>query len=88
MDTDRAHYFSSRHRDSLMKSDQAGCFDCLAIFDPSEITEWIKESPFRDRPAGETAVCPRCGTDTVLASADVPLTAEFLKQMKVRWCAE
>ena len=88
MDTGRAYDFSSRHRDSLMKSDQAGCFDCLAMFDPSEITEWIEESAFRDRPAGLTAVCPRCGMDTVLASADVPLTAEFLKRMKARWCSE
>ncbi|MDX1780065.1 MAG: cytoplasmic protein [Thalassovita sp.] len=88
MDIERAHHFSSRHRDSLMKSDKAGCFDCLAIFDPSEITEWIEESPFRDRPAGLTALCPRCGMDTLLADADVPLTAGFLQRMKALWCPD
>ena len=88
MDTGRAHFFSSRHRASLMQSARAGCFDCLAIFDPSEIRDWIEDPPFRDRPAGETALCPRCGMDAVLADADVPLSAGFLARMKARWCPD
>ncbi|MBR9652479.1 cytoplasmic protein [Thalassovita aquimarina] len=88
MDTERAHTFSTRHKASLLQSAQAGCFHCCAIFDPAEIDEWIEEPPYKERPAGETAICPRCGIDAVLAGADMPLTPEFLKQMNKRWFRE
>ncbi|MDE4161466.1 MAG: cytoplasmic protein [Pseudophaeobacter sp. bin_em_oilr2.035] len=88
MDLDQAHTFSTRHRESLENSDRAGCFHCCAIFDPTEIDEWIEENSFADRPAGFTAMCPRCGIDAVLAEADVPLSTEFLKQMYKRWFDE
>ncbi len=88
MDTYRAYGFSSRHKPSLLQSDRAGCFHCCAIFDPAEIGEWIEEPSYKDRPAGETAICPRCGIDAVLAGADVQLTPGFLKQMNEKWFEE
>lgn len=88
MDLQKAYSFSSRHRDSLRQSARAGCFHCCAIFDPSQISEWIEENASADRPAGFTAMCPRCAMDAVLAEADVPLSPDFLKQMNKRWFDE
>lgn len=36
-----------------------GCFYCLATFPGGEIHTWVDD--------GQTALCPRCGIDSVLA---------------------
>ncbi len=73
-----AHKYSSRHRHSLMKSDLSGCFYCLAIFNPSKIVDWTDE--------GTTALCPKCGIDSVIGSASgFPIQTEFLKSMQRYW---
>ena len=48
---EKGHVFSANHKAQLLQDQRCGCFYCLAIFDPREITVWI------DDPAG-TAVCP------------------------------
>lgn len=71
-----------RHRDEIEASDSGGCFYCLAIFGPTEIDTWT-EHP---NPPGITALCPRCGIDSVIGSASgLPIAAEFLGQMNRRW---
>ena len=73
-----AHQHSMRNRTELLASDHCGCFYCLETYAPSEIAEWIDEE--------ETAMCPRCGIDSVLGSkSGLPLTDEFLKKMKRVW---
>ncbi len=73
-----AHKHSSNHRAELERSDLCGCFYCMAIFPPSEITEWIDE--------GLTAICPKCPVDSVTGSASgYPITKEFLEQMHSHW---
>ncbi len=64
----------------LSESSRAGCFYCLQIFSPSDITEWIPD-------AGDpTALCPHCGIDAVLPESDAcPLTPAFLKEMQEYW---
>jgi len=37
---------------------RCGCFKCLALFKDEEIKEWTDQN--------QTALCPKCGTDTVL----------------------
>jgi hypothetical protein len=74
----QAHSHSSRHRATILKSDTCGCFFCLALFTPAAITAWTDD--------GATALCPRCGTDSVLGSASgYPVEADFLTQMRARW---
>jgi hypothetical protein len=52
-------------------------------FQPNEITEWCDEDSMG---AGQTALCPRCGIDSVIGSASgFPLTPEFLEAMNRRW---
>ena len=64
------------HRAELLASNECGCFYCLALFTPGEIDEWCDE--------GETALCPRCGIDSVIP-ARVGVDVEFLRRMHRRW---
>jgi hypothetical protein len=74
-----AHKFSSNHKRDLQQDSICGCFYCLSIFAPEEITEWIEDE------AG-TAVCPYCGIDAVIGkSSGFPITEAFLQQMHDYW---
>lgn len=73
------HAKSARHKQALLESPLCGCFSCLRIYPPSEITQWVR------RDDDETAVCPHCSTDAVLPSATVDLTPELLSAMNARW---
>jgi hypothetical protein len=76
-----AHKHSSDHRIEVLASDSCGCFYCLASFPPSEIKEWID--------GGQTALCPRCGIDSVLGSsrfgAGLGISPTFLAEMHELW---
>ncbi|WP_173391538.1 cytoplasmic protein [Rhodopirellula baltica] len=77
-----AHKHSSNHRDEIVRSDTCGCFYCMAVFQASEITEWIDEVDGVDT----TAMCPSCGIDSVIGSAaGYPITADFLRAMHGHW---
>ncbi len=57
-------------------------FYCTATFLPADVREWTDGS----EGVGQTALCPRCGIDSVIGSASgYPLTAEFLAAMKAHW---
>ena len=74
-----AHKFSSNHREALSQDKICGCFYCLNIYSPAEITDWIPDK------AG-TARCPHCGVDAVLGeSSGYPITKEFLTEMHAAW---
>ncbi|MEH7403877.1 cytoplasmic protein [Gottfriedia acidiceleris] len=80
MDTqfDKAHRFSSHHRNELEKDKLCGCFYCLKIYSPSEIKEWCDNE--------KTAICPYCGIDSVIGeSSGFPITELFLKGMHKVW---
>jgi len=74
-----AHRRSIRHRQEIEASELCGCFYCETTFSPADITKWTDD--------GQTALCPRCGIDSVLAARpDVPATAPaFLRAMHERW---
>ena len=56
--------------------------NCLATFAPGEIQEWTD----RVGAVGQTALCPRCGIDSVIGSkSGFDLTPEFLTRMKAFW---
>jgi hypothetical protein len=78
-----AHSHSSNHRSEIEASDLCGCFYCCSTFKPSEIKDWIDKNP---QGIGQTALCARCGIDSVIGSrSGFPITAEFLKEMKRFW---
>ena len=74
-----AHKHSIRHRDELKSSDICGCFYCLDTFDYRTISSWAD--------GGDTAICPRCGIDSVIGSASgYPAgDVDFLRAMRAHW---
>jgi hypothetical protein len=59
-----------------------GCFNCLAIFRPAEISEWWDD----EYGAPQTPVCPNCGIDSVIGDkSGYPITKEFLGKMNKYW---
>lgn len=71
-------YFHSKHNDfSLRYSDNCGCFKCLEKFKPKLITEWAGEDK-------DTAVCPKCGAQSVVPSAAGTITVERLRKLNKR----
>jgi hypothetical protein len=74
-----AHKHSIRHRSEVEASDRCGCFYCLAEFGPDVIMDWVDD-------CGVTALCPKCGIDSVIGSASgYPITTEFLARMRRHW---
>jgi hypothetical protein len=74
-----AHQHSSGHSQELAKSALCGCFYCMEVFAPSDINDWCDD--------GDTALCPKCGGDSVIGDAsNFPVTSpEFLAKMKRYW---
>ena len=84
LDVVRAHLFSNNHKEALLNDKVCGCFYCLKIFDPKEITEWLED----DNPCDKygTAICPYCDIDSVIGeSSGYPITPEFLSAMNKYW---
>ena len=81
---EQAHKHSSNHRDEILRSEVCRCFYCLEMFSPSEIEEWVDED--EETEIGRTAMCPKCGIDSVIGSASgFPIQKEFLAEMEMRW---
>jgi hypothetical protein len=77
-DLDAAYGFSTNHRRQIEASEVCGCFFCAAVFATGEIQEWVDD--------GQTAICPRCGVDSVIGSGSgVPIGHEFLVRMRKAW---
>lgn len=75
-----AHQRSIQHEAEIKRSIECGCFFCLSVFRPGEISEWIEDVP-------QTALCPKCGIDSVIGDASgYPIhDAAFLKAMQELW---
>lgn len=57
-----------------------GCFYCKSIYSASEVKEWCDNDGRGDK----TALCPKCGIDSVLGDATfVELTPELLELMNM-----
>lgn len=77
-----AHKRSIFHRSEIEQSLVCGCFYCLEIFAPVEISDWADQG----NPRGETALCPKCGIDSVIGSeSGFPIEKEFLQAMRRHW---
>ena len=78
---EQAHKSCSSHKDEILASNLCGCFYCEQTFQPKEIEEWIEEN-IAD---GETAICPKCGIDSVLSSKFPITDKHFLSEMNALW---
>lgn len=78
-----AHRHSSGHRAEILTSSVCGCFYCCSTFTPSRIDEWVDEDT---EGVGQTALCPRCGIDSVIGDGSgAEISADFLRAMKRYW---
>ena len=74
-----AHKYCINNRSQLEKDTKCGCFYCLKIFDPIEITEWLEDET-------GTALYPYCGIDSIIGNyTGFPITTDFLKKMNGYW---
>lgn len=70
---------SRNNKQSLVESNQCGCYHCLRVFSPTEIKRWTDKR-------GATAVCPHCWVDAIIpSSSGLPLTDEFLRAAQETW---
>jgi hypothetical protein len=76
-----AHKSCSSHKEEILASNLCGCFYCEQTFEPKEIEEWIEENIAK----GETAICPKCGIDSVLSSNFPISDKQFLIEMNKLW---
>jgi hypothetical protein len=67
-----------------------GCCTCVNVFPADEVVGWTGlDMHNADDPKaieGQTAVCPRCGSEAVLGDkSGYPITLQFLTQMNEAW---
>lgn len=75
------HELSINHRRLIGQGVKCGCFCCGLTFDGGEIRAWTGHP-------GESALCPRCGVDSVLPEAgDLKVTKALLRRMQAYWFA-
>lgn len=76
-----AHGHSVHNKEEIENSKFCGCFSCLRIFKPDQITQWGYVMPPKD-----FAVCPYCEIDSIIGDASgYPVTDEFLRSMNAYW---
>lgn len=81
VDENKKHFVSSSgHRKHILRSVICGCYYCLETFPSDKIVEWVDED---DSEEGQTAICPFCGIDAVIAfSGAFPDVAGYLARQR------
>jgi hypothetical protein len=70
----RLYQHSRLNRRFMLPGSTCRCFHCLEEFPVEEISHWTDE--------GNTALCPRCGIDSVLSSSADQLSDDLICQMQ------
>ena len=66
-----------RNKKIILSGNKAACYYCCKIFDSKEVVDFIKE-----KDGDSTALCPRCGIDTLISDSQAELSPEFIKAMQ------
>ena len=75
---EKASELSFKNRDMVDKSSKCGCYACCQIYDAKYVWEYVDD--------GETALCPMCYMDSVLADASgVQLDVIELEHLRYKW---
>ena len=73
------HNESNYNKEKLADVQLCGCFYCLEIYSQKEISEWIDNNE-------QTALCAKCGIDSVIPSnVDKNFGVELLKELHEYW---
>lgn len=73
-----------KNRVMIEQSIICGCFFCLATFSSGEIKEWTDESLYFSEEHGQTALCPKCGVDSVLPDNIPGVRLDFVLLSEMR----
>lgn len=71
----------AKNKEELIASAQCGCINCRNIFEPKEIVTWV--GFYQD-----TAICPLCGCNVIIAGKVTPLTPELLQELHEKFLKE
>lgn len=72
------------NRSQVERAEACGCFRCGSTFAGHEVTSWFEEVDGED-----TALCPYCGTNTVIVGTDeFPLSTALLSLLYRHWFKE
>ena len=84
LDTMQAH---SKGNWSILKSaERCGCFNCHHTFDVSSVTERFNDYKNEPKPKDDSALCPVCGTDTLVPEIeDFYITSNLMHIMGLRY---
>ena len=73
------HTHSTANREEVEASSRCACFYCQEVFRATEVKDYIVEPSMDYR---ETALCPRCGADTILGdAAGIPFYKELIEKL-------
>ena len=87
IDLKQIHKFSACHEFKVKNSEVCGCFYCTQFFLSEDIEEWVNDD-FKDGRKGKTALCPKCGIDSVLPEVDdFTLNLKLLEDMNAEYFA-
>lgn len=70
-DMERLHQLSSNNKRLIELSNEAACFHCQTISDSADI-EYVEVN---------TAVCPKCGIDSMVPV----MNSKLMRQMRIFW---
>ena len=73
----KAPELAMKNRDRLGMTKSCGCYNCKKIMLVSDIKNWTDN--------GQTAICPLCDTDCILAEVSDPVTEDVLITIHKHW---
>lgn len=71
------HKYCTNNRKYIEQSENSGCFFCCEIYPAKSIFEFVDDD--------QTALCPKCGIDSVIPDVAVNLSTEMLNKMRKFW---
>ncbi len=72
-DLEEAHKYSYNNKKLLTRFTDVACFYCISFYTVAEIKEWVNKAT--------TALCPKCGIDSVIPNPDNLLNESMLREM-------
>lgn len=73
----RLHAYASHNKEMIEKSDKCYCFYCKGVFEKGEIETYLTEEA--------TALCPKCGNDSVIPDSAEKIDDRIIAEMHDYW---
>ncbi len=78
--------YTTLNRKHILKSTECACIYCFSRFAPDEIEEYCYDRDKNGNVLPDTALCPKCGIDSVVPNKRIKYTDELLiKWHEIGW---